>query len=227
MMTSIEQRIAQQRVSSSEDAYRSLGQRDRTAFGELMFGLYPRSNGYDKHLPEMASEEAQIAWTGSAGRGLLEGSISFIRTVMTAFITHTGRSPATSRILDYGCGYGSVARLCYFFTDPQNVYGVDPWDQSIKECRDRGLGHNFVQSDFVPTSLPVHGLFDLIYAFSVFTHLSRKTTLQSLATLRRYCAPNGLLCITIRPKEFWSIKPDVDAAALIKTHETEGSRSSQ
>src|SRR4029077_744564 len=44
---------------------------------------------------------------------------------------------------------------------------------------------------------------DLIYAFSVFTHLSERAAIMALTTLRRYVARGGLFVITIRPKEYW------------------------
>jgi SAM-dependent methyltransferase len=106
--------------------------------------------------------------------------------------------------LDYGCGYGRIARLMYYFSDPARVVGVDPWDKSIEICHGDGLGANFVQSDYLPESLPVgRRRFDLIYAFSVFTHLSERAARASLNTLAHYLKRKGLLVITIRPIEFW------------------------
>jgi len=46
---------------------------------------------------------------------------------------------------------------------------------------------------------------DLIYAFSVFTHLSEKTAHVALKTLRDYIADDGALAITIRPPEYWHL----------------------
>ena len=41
-------------------------------------------------------------------------------------------------VLDFGCGYGRLARLFYYYIKQDNFYGVDPWDRSINECLDNG-----------------------------------------------------------------------------------------
>ena len=76
---------------------------------------------------------------------------------------------------------------------------------------------------YVPRSLPFARRFDLIYAFSVFTHLSEKTAHVVLSTLRDHIADTGVLVLTIRPKEYWHARgPDAVAAAMIKTHNKAG-----
>jgi hypothetical protein len=59
------------------------------------------------------------------------------------------------------------------------------------------------KSDELPDRLPVEGGFDLLTAFSVFTHLSPEATRRSLAALRRAAHPGGILAATIRPTEYW------------------------
>jgi hypothetical protein len=95
------------------------------------------------------------------------------------------------------------------------VFGVDPWDKSIELCKHDGLGANFLQSEYLPESLPVgRRRFELIYAFSVFTHLSDRAARASLATLARYLKDNGLLVITIRPVEYWQHNKEVQKAGV-------------
>jgi hypothetical protein len=63
-------------------------------------------------------------------------------------------------------------------------------------------GHLAV-SGYLPTSLAVGDLtFDLIFAFSVFTHLSLRATGQALRPLRKYIRPTGLLVVTVRPIDY-------------------------
>ena len=75
----------------------------------------------------------------------------------------------------------------------------------IQLCQDAGIYGHLFKSDFIPRSLPTpQGLkFDFIFAFSVFTHLSEKVTHISLDTLADHLAEDGVLAITIRPKEYW------------------------
>ena len=48
------------------------------------------------------------------------------------------------------------------------------------ECREQGVIGHLALSEWVPRTLPFPGPFDLIYAYSVFTHLSEKTTRVAL-----------------------------------------------
>ena len=116
-------------------------------------------------------------------------------------------------------------RLMYYFTDPNRFVGVDPWDRSIELCHLAGLGDNFRQSDYLPTSLPVgEQTFDFIYAFSVFTHLSERATRQALNTLHQYMSRDGVLIITIRPIEYWNAghSNDANLPVLLDQHRNRG-----
>jgi len=157
----------------------------------------------------MASNEVQESWTGSSGRASLAQTVSFVRSISDNYEKFIGRPLTDASILDYGCGYGRIARLMYYFADEDAVFGCDPWDKSIAICKQDGLGANFVQSDYLPESLPVGARkFDLMYAFSVFTHLSEKAARMALRALRRCVADDGLLVVTIRPVEFWDFRTE-------------------
>jgi SAM-dependent methyltransferase len=204
---------------------RSLGIGD---FGELMFSMPdPEFPLLSRVLPRMASPEIQTQWTGASGAHLLQQTLSFVRSAACNFNQLTGRCLDSARILDYGCGYGRIARLMYYFTEPERLVGVDPWDRSIAICKDCGLGENFRQSDYLPRDLPVGKKpFDLIYAFSVFTHLSPRATRLALDACRRYISRKGVLLITIRPIEYWSLDESVhglsDTTALQAEHRRAG-----
>jgi SAM-dependent methyltransferase len=197
-------------------------------FGEFLISLphpdYPRLSAL---LPSMASEEIQRRWTGNSGLDLLRQSCNFVRSVAYNHVRHTGRLLDGARILDFGCGYGRIARLMYYFTGEAELFGVDPWDRSIALCRDHGLGETFMQSDDLPRSLPTDDRkFDLIYAFSVFTHLSMRTAKLCMATLRDRLRDDGLLVVTIRPMEYWHADPrtrqDGSLEEKLATHRREG-----
>lgn len=155
-------------------------------------------------LPKMADEQVQRNWTGDAGYPLLRQTLTFVRSASVRYQQLTGRSLQDASILDFGCGYGRIMRLMAFFSSPRDIWGVDPWDQSISICRQDRMFGNLAISDYLPRTLPVGARkFDLIYAFSIFTHLSERTTRLALATLGDYLSEDGLLVATIRPREYW------------------------
>jgi SAM-dependent methyltransferase len=174
-------------------------------FGKVLLDM-PDENFPDlsKRLPAMASADAQRSWTGTSGMPLLQQTIEFVQAVEYNFKRLTGRNLKNGKVLDFGCGYGRIARLMYYFTSPAKLFCVYPWDESIRLCRESRLPGNFFISDYVPRSLPFRDSdFDLIYCFSVFTHLSMRTARVVLTLLRNYIADDGMLVITVRPKEYW------------------------
>jgi hypothetical protein len=181
---------------------------------------YPHIKAF---LPSMASEEVQMHWTGAHGEVLLDQSLAFIKTMISGYAAITGKNIGDARLLDFGCGWGRLIRPLYKFIPFENIYAVDPWDESIKECEKHHIKANLAISELVPRSLPFERQFGLIFAFSVFTHLSEKTANIALQTLRKYILEDGLLVITIRPKEYWRI-PDQGALAskMINMHDEKG-----
>ena len=174
-------------------------------FGELMFEM-PSADwpALSAALPRMASRETQQSWTGASGIPLLQDSTTFIRIVQNQFESIWGRPLRGAQVLDYGCGYGRLMRLMYYFCDPVRLYGVDPMQESLDLCVNDGILGHLAMSDYLPRSLPVgEAKFDVIYAYSVFTHTSRKATKTALDTLRGYVKSCGSLFITIRPVEYW------------------------
>lgn len=196
------------------------------AFGLLMIGL-PRADlpAISNLLPRMASDETQRNFTGNSGEALLMQTASFVRALAYNYAAVRNRSLSGAKILDYGCGYGRITRMMYYYTDPANIWSVDPWDLAVDLCRESGLLGNLAQSDYLPTSLPApeRGV-DVMFAFSVFTHTSRSATDAALAAMRRHIADDGLLAITIRSPEYWSADPQyaADAKRLEKLHAKDG-----
>jgi SAM-dependent methyltransferase len=202
--------------ATRSDIFRDLRKLGLADFGLLMLSMpnpiFPKLSGL---LPRMAAKEVQTSWTGDHGVSLLILTTDFVRSLAYNFTKATGRSLENARILDFGCGYGRITRLMYYFSNEDQVFGVDPWDRSIETCRADGLVKNFSISDYLPSTLPVPSTdFDLIFAFSVFTHLSEKATITCLNTLADYIAPNGLIAITIRPLEYWDVDPNAIRAGL-------------
>jgi SAM-dependent methyltransferase len=174
-------------------------------FGEFFIGLpNPVYPALSRVLPPMASAEVQRNWTGSSGIQLLTQTTSFVRQLENNYTRYLGKPLANARIMDFGCGYGRIFRMMYYYAYPKDLWGVDAWQRSLDICKQDRLPGNFALSERIPDSLPVGGRkFDLIFSFSVFTHLAPKAAAACLAALRRHIDDKGLLVATIRPIEFW------------------------
>ena len=223
----IEALEADPELRTRDAIFKALSKLGLDDFGEFMLSLpNPEFPRLSQILPRMASDQIQRDWTGSSGLHLLKQTLNFVRSMSYNYARLTGKTLEDATILDYGCGYGRIARLMYAFVGEGSFFGVDPWDRSIEICREDGLERNFAVSDYLPTTLPVgEARFDLIYAFSVFTHLSERATLSALGVLRKYIKPKGVLVITIRPEEYWAndIHTSADAKAdLLSKHRGAG-----
>jgi SAM-dependent methyltransferase len=193
------------------------------AFGDLSLDVPTQFPNLRAFLPSMPPANVQVNWTGDHGTALLQVSLAFVKTLVEHYEAITGRSIGDATVLDFGCGWGRLIRLLYKYVPHEQIYAVDPWDESIALCREHGVKAHLAQSDYVPRSLPFARRFDLIYAYSVFTHLSEKTTHIALRTLRDHISDSGLLVLTIRPKEHWHpCHPGAVAEAMIQRHDEKG-----
>jgi SAM-dependent methyltransferase len=211
-----EQRQAEQ--ADQATALEDLRQLSLADFGELFFSLpdrrYPQLSAV---LPRMASEDVQLRWTGATGANLLAQTRTFVQAVAQHFEAATGQPLRGRRVLDFGCGYGRILRLMSYYIDPQHLYGCDPSPTPIKLCREAGILGNLAVSDYLPRTLPFDVSFDLVYAYSVFTHLSERATKACLDTIAGYLTPSGILVVTIRPPEYWQHDPEIRKADLVDT----------
>ncbi len=153
-------------------------------------------------LPPMSPAEVTRKWTGNEGLPLLMQSLPFVRSCSENYVAITNKTLHNKRILDFGCGYGRFLRLFSFYTN--DIRGVDAWSQSLEHCRASGFGDLVALSEEVPKELPYEGHFDFAFAFSIFTHLSEEAAVAALSALRRNAKPGSVLCITVRPVEFWA-----------------------
>ncbi|CAN7376923.1 class I SAM-dependent methyltransferase [Phyllobacterium sp. LjRoot231] len=176
-------------------------------FGLLMISMpnetYPHLS---KVLPRMAPEDVQLGMTGATGVTLFAQTAAFARVVETAIARHTNRTIKGATILDLGVGYGRNIRSMLYFTNPDNLWGLDPWPQALEHSTKAGVPGHLVLSEPIPVDLPVDGTrFDLAISFSVFTHLSEEAATAALRAVRKVIKSDGLYVLTIRPIEFWRL----------------------
>jgi len=193
-------------------------------FGALLIGM-PDSQRFpnlSRVLPRMASAEVQTAWNATHGFSLLEQTIVFMQLVSNRYEQIAKKKLKHARILDFGCGYGRLMRVMAYYANPAQIHGCDPWQAPLDIAMKDGMFGHLALSARVPDHLPFSGTFDLIYAYSVFTHLPERIAARCLQTLADALAPQGLLVITIRPIEYWAVsttyKQDAQLGAE-KTHE--------
>ena len=170
---------------------------------------YPRAA---KFLPSMPSDLVQRQWTGSDGTVLLETSLAFMAHAVAAA---GGPSQLRGkRVLDFGIGWGRLAKLWLKYLPPDQLKGCDAWDKSLYLARECGIRNEMQLSDALLRTTPYPAKsFDLVYAFSIFTHLSERSFTGCLRGIRDMLVTGGRVVFTVRPRDFWTLRPDLPQQA--------------
>lgn len=119
-----------------------------------------------------------------------------------ALLDHLGLLRPEARILDFGCGPGSlVPRLARVLGPDGRYLGLDVHTPSVEWCqRTFAADSRFAFESLDPRGgrpWPVAGgTRDLILAKSVFTHLLEAEAREALSEIRRVLAPGGRAVIT-------------------------------
>ena len=106
-----------------------------------------------------------------------------------------------ARVLDFGCGWGRITRFFLKDLSPENIYGADVSGVGIDACQ-RTLPGSFRQISGQPPLEYGQDTFDLIYSWSVFSHLPEDLSTQWLVSFSRLLKPTGLLIVSTLPRSF-------------------------
>lgn len=148
-------------------------------------------------LPSLPSDEIQLHFTGRAGEENLRQAFSAYSFFKSLALAHVG--PVDSlNILDFGCGWGRLLRFWLKDLPAEQVWGGDPWAEALEHCKKSELPVNLVQTPATPPSGLPASHFDVIYAFSVFSHLSRIAADQWVGEFAKLLRPSGLVIMTTR-----------------------------
>lgn len=182
---------------------------------ELWAALLTREySGYPeirKLLPGHPDPSLQIMWNGATGMKLAAQSAAFYRKLHEVQGEFGPTSLAGSRVLDFGVGWGRLARFLARDLEPGNLYGCDPVEQILDVCREAGLPAELARSEFLPDSIPFEVDFDLVYSFSVFTHISEVASNKCLAAIHASQSPGGLFVVTVRPPSYLQLSGMIDS----------------
>lgn len=172
------------------------------------FWFWLNTQGYREHpslrkiLPAMPEEDVQLAFTGAKGDSVLREGFSAYTLFKQCYENHLGCIARTNGILDFGCGWGRIIRFFLRDVQPSRLWGCDPVDRMIDICKSDNSWCNFRTIGTSPPSPFRDDTFDLIYSFSVFSHLSEGMHNILLAELGRILRPGGLLIVTTRRRDF-------------------------
>lgn len=163
---------------------------------ELLIRSYTEPVIDGARFPAFPDPQLQAAFVGSSGRSSLEEAFLFYQdTKYYARQLGIGVN-RESRILDFGCGWGRNYRFFLKDVPAQNVVGVDVDAQCARLCRECiPMGRFEVCGSSPPLSFRDQS-FDIIYAYSVFSHLGESVHLHWVNEFARILRPGGMVIVT-------------------------------
>lgn len=160
----------------------------------------PQYRGFP--LPGFPPESLQVRMVGSSNENALSEGFRFYAKVRELCVRHHANISGEGNLLDFGTGWGRYARIFMKDFKPENILGVDVDQGFISICKEIFPYGNFeVVPPFPPTSLPA-GHFDLIIAYSVFSHLSEEAATAWIKEFSRILAPGGMIAVTTQGRSF-------------------------
>lgn len=99
-------------------------------------------------------------------------------------------------VLDFGCGCGRVLRHWSGYA-AKHICGTDMNDYLVKTCRRCVPFASISKNSMVATLDYADQSFDLVYAFSIFTHLDIEVQKAWLDEFHRILRPRGNLLLTV------------------------------
>jgi hypothetical protein len=106
------------------------------------------------------------------------------------------------RLLDFGCGWGRFIR--FFLKDvlAEGLVGVDVDPEVVRICRETiGEGRYETVGAHPPSHLPERS-FDVIFAYSVFSHLAEEAHMLWVREFARLLKDGGLVFVTTQKRSF-------------------------
>jgi len=156
----------------------------------------------------------QAQLSGDQGeQQFLESGFQDAKEIGRIYEIYTGKKiQKGTSILDWGCGLGRILR--HFKSTDANLFGMDVDGISLTFCSENYQFSKFLHISPNSTNFFKGKKFDLIYGFSVMTHLSEQDQMFWLEQLSLILKKRGLLLLTIHGpssvlKHSWSFDQEL------------------
>jgi SAM-dependent methyltransferase len=164
-------------------------------------GQHVQING--RLLPHLPDKDIQIGTVGQAGFGAILEAWGFAAQCLARFRTSPLFADPQKILVDFGTGWGRIARCFLRDLPAENIVGVDVSPDLIAIARDTFPGPRFLRSNAMPPLAFQAGTVDFIVGYSVFSHLSEASCRAWIGEFARILKPGGMVAVTTRGRWFF------------------------
>lgn len=186
-------------MSGQENSAEAFAQMRTATREEWKQGLLHRdpSLSWTRFLPDLPGENIQRRFVGKAFSDAFEEAHDFIEFSLESAKTMGFEHSEIMKVADLGCGWGRIIQALYRYFLPENIYGIDIQQEAIDICSKTGVKANLSRVDTGQSAFPDNA-FDMMTAYSVFSHLSLENHLKWLEEIKRVVKPGGIVAVTTR-----------------------------
>ncbi|KGQ20803.1 Methyltransferase type 12 [Lysobacter dokdonensis DS-58] len=164
----------------------------------------PQSSPHGDPLPHFPDATLQANTTGLSGEAAVRQAAGFHDDVVGAMARAGAPLRPGMQVLDFGCGWGRISRMFLREVSANDLHGIDVDPDFIALCKQLFGSERFSTCAPMPDgALPAQG-FDLVVAYSVFSHLSQAAATAWLDEFHRILKPGGFVGFTTRHESFFA-----------------------
>lgn len=169
-------------------------------------------------LPGLPNADLQRNLVGTSGVDTLRDGARFYREIKQYCDSLVLGLGLQSRILDFGCGFGRHIRFFLKDVPADRLVGLDVSQAATEACRATLPMCTFEHIGPWPPTVYPDASFDLIYSYSVFSHLNQGIADAWVQEFSRLLRPRGALIITSHHRSL------IDYAARLRKKSQYGHR---
>lgn len=151
-------------------------------------------------IPGLAPASIQRLWTGNTGDAVMREAFAFYLLIRDAAARYSKPIDSQTKVWDFGVGWGRIIRFFMREINEENLVGTDCYPEALDICRATMPRFKIEENGIFPPTKFEAGCFDIVYLFSVFSHLSEEAHLKWVKEFARCLKPGGLLVATTRSR---------------------------
>ncbi len=160
-------------------------------------------------FPQFPDEAVQVLFTSHKWDAALDEAFSFYKKVKQSCGVNGRKIDLSTKYLDFGVGWGRIARMFLRDLNQENLYGLDVTPEILRICKQIMPIGKYSLSE--PRGLLPYSdsYFDLVTAFSVFSHLSEDSGTHWIRELHRVVKSGGIVVATTLSNSFIALCREV------------------